>query len=158
MCNKANKPDRSTLIYSFTPIHKFVCLPRLHLFIKYTAKRITIQNKCFLSFSILKCNLVMWRQSWIFSSHVITGSFRNPSNMLILNSQNMPNYWKLLKMYVKTATHFIFIFILCFFNIINVLTVAFDQCNVPLLNKSIHLLKKKNLLTQNFWMVVYISI
>ncbi len=40
-----------------------------------------------------------------------------------------------------------------FCNIINVLTVKFDQFNASLLNKSINFLKNI-LMTPNFWMVV----
>ncbi len=40
-----------------------------------------------------------------------------------------------------------------FCNVINVFTVAFDEFNVSLLNKTINFLKK---MTSNFWTVVYV--
>ncbi len=65
---------------------------KLFYLIKNTAKtiivlnNITILNNCFRFSYILKCNLFLWCQSWIFSSHYfsVTWSFRNHSNLLSL--------------------------------------------------------------------------
>ncbi len=76
----------------------------------------------------------------------------------------------LTNIFVETVIHFIFqdsqmnsskeqhlfeIEISC--NIINVLTVSFDQFNVSLMNKSVPFFKKKKWPNPNFWTIVYVQ-
>jgi len=96
----------STVQYVFE--RGLLCLPRLHITGFYFK-------------NILKCNLFLWWNKWIFiiTSLVfsVTWSFRNHSNMLIC-CWNISSYYQCSKQFA------------------NVFTVAFDQFNASLLKKN----------------------
>ncbi len=125
---------------------------------------IVILNSCFLCECMLNCNLFLWSKLYFqhhYSSLQCHMIFRNHNNMLICCSRNISDYyqcwkqlwctiflWKLWCMlffrihrWIESSKeqHLFEIEIFC--NIINVITVTFDQFNASLMDKSINFLK-----------------
>ncbi len=93
--------------------------------------------------------------------------FRNHSNMLICCSRNISDYYQCSKqlscfIFLWKPWYILFFRILWWIEIskeqhlfvINVFTVTFDQFNLSLMNKSIHVFFFF-LMTLSFWMVMY---
>ncbi len=83
------------------------CLTRMQIFNHKYSKKGTIVKVFY--FNVLKCNLFLWRQSWIFSiitpGFSVTWSFRNHSDMLIVLVLSMLTF-VLLDIFVETLIFF----------------------------------------------------
>ncbi len=94
---------------------------------------------------LIKYMLFMW-SNLNFQHHYssVTWSFRNHYNMLISSLRNITNYYQCWKLFfrilwwIESSNEEYLFKILILYNIINVLTVTFDQFNAFFLNKSIN--------------------